>query len=191
VPRQSHRSPNTLWVIFRKALALRPNFYEDAYKLPQARRRAFLIVVLAAISHGLGGTVILLFSRAPTGFLLLAFVINASIIVGGYYFWTFTIFKLGQRFKGKVPQYKNLLSPVGFAYAPQVLNILTLIPLLGRPIQLVLAIWSWLTVTIATREAFSISTPPAALMGFVGWMIIQIAIGLLQVLEQHWIQLFH
>lgn len=184
----ANQKSKTLWVILRRALALRETLYEDALSIPKAHRRGLTIVVLAALSHGLGGTVILLFSRPPFWFVLLAFGVNAASVIAGYYFWTFTIFKLGQWRKLQAPHYQDLLPPIGFAYAPQILNILTLIPLLGRPIQLVLAAWSWLAVTIAVRESLTISTPPAALMCLIGWPLIQLGIGSLQVLEQSWAQ---
>jgi len=181
-------STKTLWSILCKALTLRENLYEDALSTPKARRRALTIVVLAALSHALGGTVILLFGRAPLWFIFLAFFINAASVIAGYYFWTFTILKLGKWMKKRALSYDDLLTPIGFAYAPQILNVLTLIPLLGRPIQLILAAWSWLAVTIAVRESLNISTPPAALICLIGWPLIQFLIGSLQVLEQSWVQ---
>jgi len=75
-----------------------------------------------------------------------------------------------------------LLSPIGFAYAPQVLNFLTLIPLLGQPIERVLAVWSLLAVIVAVRQGLDISW--AALLCLVGWPLIQVAIGLVQTFEQ-------
>jgi len=51
-----------------------------------------------------------------------------------------------------------LLSPIGFAYAPQVLNFLTLVSLLGQPIGQVLAVWSLLAVIVAVHEFWASST---------------------------------
>lgn len=184
--KQDRSQRRTLWNVLWKALALQENLYEEARSTPRAHRRALTLVILAAISHALGGTVILLFGRTPVWFVLLAFVINAASVVGGYYFWTFSILKLGHWLKRKALTYEDLLSPIGFAYAPQVLNILTLVPLLGRPIQLILAAWSWLAVTIAVRESLDVGTPLAALICLIGWPIIQLAIGSLLILEQSW-----
>jgi len=84
--------------------------------------------------------------------------------------------------KTNSPSYGDLLSPIGFAYAPQVLNFLTLIPLLGQPIERVLAVWSLLAVIL--QYAIDISTSWAALLCLVGWPLIQVAIGLVQTFEQ-------
>ena len=169
----------------RNALALNSDFYENTHNTPRNRRIALTIVILAAFSQALGSAVILLINRATFSILLLALLINILSLVAGYYFWTFTIWKIGQWLKPIDPTYGDLLSPIGFAYAPQVLNFLTLIPLLGRPIELILAVWSLLAAIIAVRQGLDISTRKAALICLVGWPLIQIAIGFIQVLEQN------
>lgn len=168
----------------RNALALNSHFYENTRNTPKNRKLALTIVTLAAFSHALGSAVILLINRATFPILLVALLIDIVSIVIGYYFWTFTILKIGQWLKPIDPTYGDLLSPIGFAYAPQVLSFLTLIPLLGRPIELILAVWSLLAVIIAVRQGLDISTRKAALICLVGWPLIQIAIGFVQVLEQ-------
>jgi hypothetical protein len=76
------------------------------------------------------------------------------------------------------------LIPIGFAYAPQVLNFLTLIPLLGRPIELLLSVWSLLAVIVAVRQGLDIRTGWATVICLVGWPLVQVAIGFVQVFEQ-------
>jgi hypothetical protein len=179
----NNKSKQGVCKTLRNALALDANFYENASNTPQTQRLALTIVSLAAFSHALGSAVILLINRATFPILLVALLIDILSIVIGYYFWTFTIWKLGQWLKPIDPTYGDLLNPIGFAYAPQVLSFLTLIPLLGRPIELILAVWSLLAVIVAVRQGLDISTRKAALICLVGWPLIQIAIGFVQVLE--------
>jgi Yip1 domain len=164
------------------ALALDANFYDDADRNPHNRRLALLVVSLAAFSHGMGSAVILLINQASIPFLLLGTVLNWLIIIVGYYLWTLAIWKIGQWLKPIDPTYGDLLSPIGFAYAPQVLNFLTLIPLMGPPIGLVLAVWSLLAVVVAIREGLDITTRQAVTICLLFWIPLQIAIGVLQVL---------
>ncbi|MDF0553576.1 hypothetical protein [Kamptonema sp. UHCC 0994] len=170
----------TLW----NALSLNVNFYEQAANTPITQRIALTIVILAALSHVLGSAIILLINRANLPILAIALLIDGFAVVAGYYFWTFTISKIAQWLKPNHVSYRELLIPIGFAYAPQALNLLTLIPLLGRAIELVLAIWSLLTVIVAVRQGLDIRTRWAALICLVGWPIIQVAIGFVQVFEQ-------
>lgn len=168
----------------QNALALDGNFYENARNTPKTHRIAQTIVILAAVSHVLGSAVILLINRAALPILVLALLIDGISVVAGYYFWTLTIWKIGQWLRPSHPKYGDLLSPIGFAYAPQVLNFLTLIPLLGRAIELVLSVWSLLAVIVAVRQGLDISTRASALICLIGWPLIQVAIGFVQVFEQ-------
>jgi hypothetical protein len=168
----------------RHAIALNANFYETAQNTPLNHHIALTIVILASLSRAVGSTVILLINRASLPVLLLAFVIECLAIVAGYYFWSFTVFKIGQWLKPIDPTYQELLIPIGFAYAPQVFNFLTVIPLLGRPIELILAVWSLLAIIVAARQGLDISTLRAAFICVIGWSLIELAIGSLQILEQ-------
>ncbi len=187
--RNHRQSKQGLCTTLKHALALNADLYEDAHDTPKTLRLALTVVLLAAVSHAIGSAVILLINRASFPILLLALLIDAIAVVAGYYFWAFTIWKIGQWLKPIDPTYGDLLSPIGFAYAPQVLNFLTLIPLLGRPIELILAVWSLLAVIVAVRQGLDITTRRAALICLVGWPLIQIAIGSVQVLQQELVKL--
>ena len=172
------------WKALTNALLLNADFYENARNTPKNHRLALTIVLLAALSHLLGSAVILLINRVTAPVFLVALLFDGLSVVVGYYFWTLTIWKVGQWMKPIDPTYSDLLSPIGFAYAPQVLNFLTLIPLLGRPIQFVLAVWSLLAVIVAVRQALDVRTRQAAFICLIGFPIIQAAIGLIQILGQ-------
>lgn len=166
------------------ALTLNADFYDEAHSNAYDRQLALTTVLLAAVSRAIGSVIILLINRASLPVLLIGLFINGLSIVVGYYLWTFVIWKLGQWLKPIDPTYHDLLSPIGFAYAPQILNFLTVIPLLGRPIELILAAWSLLAVVVAVREGLDIRTRYALLIGVIGWIPLQIAIGAIQLLWQ-------
>lgn len=171
-----------LGTTLREALTLDAHFYEDAPNTRRTRRIAQTIVILAAISNLLGNAFILLINRVSIPMFVLALVLSGISVLLGYYFWTFTIWKIGDRFKPRHVSYQELLVPIGFAYAPQVFNFLTLIPLIGIPIQLVLAVWSLLAVIVAVRQGLDISNFWAAVICLIGWPLIQLAVGSVQVL---------
>lgn len=184
----ARNSKLNLGTTLKEALTLDANFYEHTSNTPRSRRLARTIVILAAVSNALGSAFILLINRVTLPMLVLALVLNGIGVVLGYYFWTLTIWKLGDWFKPNHVTYRELLIPIGFAYAPQVLNFLTLIPLLGRPIQLILAVWSLLAVIVAVRQGLDINPPWAALICLIGWPLIQVAIGFVQVFEQEFVR---
>jgi hypothetical protein len=177
------QTKGNFYTTLRKALALDGDFYENAHNTPKNHRIARTIVILAAVSHALGSALILLVNRATLPILVLALLIDGLSVVVGYYFWTLTIWKIGQGLKRHSLTYRDLLIPIGFAYAPQVLNFLTLIPLLGQPIELLLAIWSLLAVIVAVRQGLDISTRWAAAICLVGWPLVQVAIASVQLFK--------
>lgn len=170
-----------LWTTLSKALSLQAEFYENASNNLQARLIALTIVTLAAFSHTLGSAVILAIKRVSLPYLLIALVINFLSVLAGYYLWTWMIWKLGQWLKPIDPTYTDLLIPIGFAYAPQTLNFLTLIPLLGGLIQLILAVWSLLAVIVAVRQGLDLNTFQSTIICLIGWTLIQLAISLIQI----------
>lgn len=174
----------TLYKTLGKALVLDGYFFEHARNTPKNHRIAQTIVILAALSHALGSALILIINRAALPILLFALVIDSLSVVAGYYFWSLTIWKVGQWRKPNYCSYGELLIPIGFAYAPQVLNFLTLIPLLGRPIEIILAVWSLLAVLVAVRQGLDINTRWATVICLVGWPFIQTVIGFIQVWEE-------
>lgn len=165
------------------------NFYKTAQDVPKFSRFAIFIVILAAVSHLLGSAVILLINRATVPVLLLALLLDGFSVIAGYYFWTFTIWRVGKWLKPSEPDYQDLLVPIGFTYAPQVFNFLTLIPLLGRPIELILAVWSLLAAIVAVHQGLDLSIRRAAVICLMGFPLIQLAIGFVQVMEQELVKI--
>jgi hypothetical protein len=177
-------SSNGVIRVLWDALTLDANFYEDARRYPQGVKVAQLIVILAAIAHAIGSLLIPLLARVSLPLILIIFAINALIVVGGYYFWAFTIWKTGQWLRLPLPTYREILIPVGFAHAPQIFNFLTVIPLLGRPIEIGLATWSLLATIVAVNRGLNIKLSRAILICAIGWLLVEIGVGVLQIVVQ-------
>lgn len=176
--------------VLRDALTLNPAFYEHSHCDPAAYRYALGIVVLAALSHGLGSALILLLDRPSAWLLALGTLINIASVVAGYYLWTYALWKPSVSLNPSVPPYRELLIPVGFAYTPQIFNLLTVIPLFGQPITLALAGWTLLGAIAAVRSGLNIGLGKAALLAGVGFTLVQVAIGLVQAGVQRWVGVF-
>jgi len=177
----SHAS---IWQTIWNALMLNSQLYQNAQSDLRTRRTAFTIVILAALSRALGSAIISLLNRVALPVFLITLFLGIFSVVIGYYFWTFTIWKVGQWLKSNPPTYRELLNPIGFAYSPQTLNVITLLPLLGRPIELILAAWTLLAITVAVRKAMTITTLQAALISFACFPVIQIVPIVIQVVAQ-------
>ncbi|MER3432907.1 MAG: hypothetical protein C4288_05600 [Leptolyngbya sp. ERB_1_1] len=177
-------SQTGIWQTIRAALTLNAELYENAQNTPKTHRLAFTIVLLAALSRAIGSLSILLLTRTTLLASILALSLDILSVIVSYYVWTFTIWKVGRWLRTDSPSYRALLSPIGFAYAPQVLNFLTLIPLLGRSIELMLAVWTLLAVIVAVRQALDVRTRRAAIICLLCFPLIQVVTGVIQAVQQ-------
>jgi hypothetical protein len=175
--------------VLADALTLNQDFYEHSHQYPKAAQFAQGIVGLAALSHGLGSGLILLLYRPSLPQLVIGVLINVLAVFVGYYFWTYALWKINTFLAPSTPPYRELLIPVGFAYTPQVLNLLTVVPLLGRPITLALAGWTLLGAIAAVRAGLNLGLVKAALLAGTGFTLVQVGIGLVQAGVQDWVAL--
>jgi hypothetical protein len=168
-----------------EAVTLNPDLYEDALRNQNAIKLARIVVILAAVSYALGSSVIGLIYRPSLPLLIFVFLINGFVVLIGYYFWTFIIWKLGQWLHLRPPAYKNLLAPIGLAHTPQVLNFLTVIPLFGRPIEIGLSTWSLLAVIAAVKRGLDLNFWQAIVICASGWLLVEVTLGVVQVISQN------
>ncbi|MCD8488007.1 MAG: hypothetical protein LRZ84_15025 [Desertifilum sp.] len=170
--------------VFWHALTLDSTFYAQAPQQPKMKRKAQVFVGIAALSHAVGSSMILLTYQTSLVLQGLAFVVNALSIVGGYYLWTFTIEKVADWLHVQIPSYKPFLILIGLTYAPQVFNIFTVVPLLGRPIEVGLALWSLVAAIAALHYGLKLKLTQAIAISTLGWVAVQIAVGTLQLVVQ-------
>ena len=185
--RQANISPGlrqTIW----QALTLDTRLYQAARGDRPTRQKALTIVILAALSRAIASIVISLLNRATLPALVITVLLGIFSVIVGYYFWTFTIWKAGQWLKFNPPSYRELLCPVGFAYAPQLLNFLTVLPVLGRAIELLLSVWTLYAVILAVSRAMHITKIRAALISLLSFPVVQIVPILIQVFAQQFAQ---
>jgi hypothetical protein len=154
---KKHKSSQQIIQLFWDALTLNPKFYEHTQRYSHSLEIGQFVVFVAAITHGLGSILIPLLVQVSLPVLLLIFLINSLIVVIGYYFWTYTIWQIGQWLKLPLPRYRELLLPIGVAHVPQILNFFTVIPLLGRPIEITLATWSLLVTVVAVNQGLKLN----------------------------------
>jgi hypothetical protein len=174
------RSRGWLCRVLWEALTLNPNLYEDAHQDPAALSLSRFMVGLAALSYAVGSSFVVLIQQPSLSALGVGLLVNSLSVVLGYYLWTYLIWQIHARFYAQTPPYRELLAPVGFAYTPQILNFITVIPLFGPPMGLVLAGWSWLAAIIAVRYGLNVSLGHALWLTGIGFIPIQIGIGLIQ-----------
>lgn len=154
-----------------RAAAFDPGLYEEVEHDTGATGEAALIIVLAAISAGIGGLL-----RADIGGLI------SEIIWGliGYMVFSAIVFWIGMTFF-RGPQTNatlgQVLRTIGYANSPALLSFLTFIPVLGWALAVIIPVWILGTATIAVRAALDFSIVNAfatVISGWVVWFIVRL-----------------
>jgi hypothetical protein len=123
------------------------------------------VVVLAGVAAGLGGL-----NEGVSGVFL-----RLVVTLFGWVFWAFLVWIIGTKIL-PMAQTKSdmgeLLRTMGFAQSPGIFRVLTLIPVLGVVIDIVIGLWLLATVVVAMRQALDYtSTFRAIVVCVIGWAV--------------------
>jgi hypothetical protein len=149
-----------------RAAKLDIQLYEEVEKDPEATKEAFLVVLIGAVCNGIGSIGVL----GAKG--IIAGLISAVL---GWILWSAVIFLIGVKAFKHTSDMGELLRCLGFAYSPNALSILGVIPVIGAVIRFVIFIWVLVAFIIAVRQALDCGTGRAVLvsvLGFIAFLII-------------------
>jgi hypothetical protein len=147
-------------------LRLDPRVFEEIEHDQTATTQAFTVVIAASLAAGVGRG--LLFGPQ-------ALVLESLGAVVGWVMWAGVTYLLGTKV---LPEQQTrtdmgeLLRVIGFSYAPTLFSLLAIIPLLGRVVGPVVALWLLATMVVAVRQALDYtSTGRAFAVVFIGWLV--------------------
>lgn len=145
-----------------RAMSFDVKFFQELRTNTALTQEALYIVIAVAVASAIGGLWGGLFS------MLLA----AVMVVVGYYIWTYVALWVGQKFYSVNADVGQVQRAFGYAYAPQLLSILGIIPCIGWLAAFVGSIWSLVLGVFAIRESMQLDTTKAIVVTIVGWLII-------------------
>jgi len=137
-----------------RAIKLDATFYEEVEQDPSYNQDSLMVVILASLLGGIGG----LISMAMSGEILkaiLAFIVAVILTLLGFFLWVWVATFVGVRFFKGTGQFDNVKRAMGFAYAPQLLNLFSFIPCLGGIIGLVAWVLSVIAGVKAVRQSLN------------------------------------
>lgn len=159
------------------ALKLDPNAFEDVERDPAAIGQAVGVIVLAAVSEALGWV----FYNGLSGI-----VIGAIMSVVGVAIWATVIWLVGTKLmpepttKADFPETFRVL---GFAAAPGLFGIVTIIPLLGWLLWMAIVVWRIAAMVVAVKAVLDYSTiGKAIVVVLIGFIVYLAATAMLAVM---------
>jgi hypothetical protein len=147
------------------ALRLETSTFEEVERDQNALGQALLVVVLAAVSAGIGAA-----GLRPG---LIVVMIVAALL--GWLVWALLTYVIGTKLFPESTTHADLgqlLRVLGFAAAPGLFGILGIIPFLGWLVRFVVWVWQLIATVIAVRQALDYSsTARAVLVCVIGWAV--------------------
>jgi hypothetical protein len=144
------------------ALKLEGAVYDEVEHDTDALPQAGIVVVLAAIASGIGAA-----TAASSPGLISGMVGSlAGWLVSAAFVWF-----VGVRWMEHTSDYGELLRTLGFASAPQLLLVLSGVPILGVFVGLTALIWGLAAYVVAVREALDVETGRAILVCVLAYLL--------------------
>ena len=155
-----------------RAMKLDVSLYEEVEADESALNQAMGVVVLSAIAGGIASI-----GHAGFGGILLKVV--AGLL--GWYIWAFLTYVIGTKLLPQ-PQtksdYGEMLRTLGFASAPGLIQVASLVPGLWVIVFFVAHIWMLVAMVIAVRQALDYtSTLRAITVCVIGWLVLILVQG--------------
>jgi hypothetical protein len=157
-----------------RAARLDSSLYEEVEHDQNATSQAATVVAIVAVCQGIASAVGLL--NAPegggTGAAVLGLILGIVGAFVGWVVWSYVTYFVGTSvFKGQATP-GEMLRTIGFAYTPNILGILGIIPVLGGIAAFVGSIWALVAGVIAIRQGLDLSTGQAVITAIIGWLVV-------------------
>ena len=156
-----------------RAARLDVSLYEEVEANTSLTSQAATVVVIAAVCQGIG-TFIAATRNPEAGNPILGLVGGLIAALIGWVVWSYVTYWIGTSVFGGTATPGEMLRTIGFAQSPQVLNILSFIPILGAIISLVVGIWVLVAGVVAVRQALDFTTGKAIMTTIIGWLALMV-----------------
>lgn len=134
--------------------------FEDVEHDQTATLQAATVVAIVAVAAAIG--------QSPLG--IVGAVKGAAAALVGWLVWAGITYLVGDKLLGGTATWGELLRTLGFAQTPGVLMVLGIIPILGKPITLLAALWMLATAFVAIRQALDFGNGKTLATVVVGWL---------------------
>jgi uncharacterized membrane protein len=136
-----------------------------------ATQQAWVVVIVAAVASGIGSALGSLIGGGGFGGLLLGLIVTPVLSVAGYFLWAFVTSWVGVNLFQAQTDFPEMQRVIGFAYAPNVLGIVSFIPCIGWLISLAGSLYALVLSVLAVKEGLDVEWPQAIITCVIGWVV--------------------
>jgi uncharacterized membrane protein len=136
-----------------------------------ATQQAWVVVIVAAVASGIGAALGSLIGGGGFGGLILGLIVTPVLSVAGYFLWAFVTSWVGVNLFQAQTDFPEMQRVIGFAYAPNVLGIVSFIPCIGWLISLAGSLYALVLSVLAVKEGLDVEWPQAIITCVIGWVV--------------------
>jgi hypothetical protein len=155
------------------AMKLDPHAFEDVERDTTAIGQSVGVIALAAVAAGIGN----IYYGGLTGIVSAAFMSVISFLI-----WSLIIWLVGTKVMPEPAtkaDYPETFRVLGFAAAPGLASVITIIPILGWILMFLIWVWQIAAMVVAVRQVLDYSTTGKAIVVVLIGFVINIVVTLL------------
>jgi hypothetical protein len=145
--------------------------FQEVEEDQAATQQAWAVVVIAAVASGIGSAIGSLIAGGGFGGFLLGLIATPILAVIGYFLWAFVTYWVGVNlFEGQA-DVEEMQRVIGFAYAPNVLGLVSFIPCVGWLVAIAGSLWALVLSVLAVKEGLDVDMGKAIVTCVIGWLV--------------------
>lgn len=147
--------------------------FQEVEEDQTATQQAWVVVAIAAVAAGIGSAIGSLIVGGGGGFggVLLGLVLTPILAVLGYFLWAFVTYWVGVNLFQAETDFGEMQRVIGFAYAPNVLGLLSFIPCAGWIISIAGSLYALVLSVMAVKEGLDVDMGKAIITCAIGWIV--------------------
>jgi predicted Abi (CAAX) family protease len=162
------------WQLVDDALSFSPDLFTNLASASDGPWIALLVLLLAALSEGIGQSIVLFANKVKPFNFVLSLITSALIFAATYLFWVAsTWLVIGPIFKISVT-IGGLALALALCYAPKMFGFLVALPYFGTPISVLLSIWTLLSILLGLRSTTGLTLWQSVIAAGGGWLVLQL-----------------
>lgn len=145
--------------------------FQEVEEDQTATQQAWAVVVIAALASGIGTGINSIITGGGFLGLIVGLILTPIFALIGYFLWAFVTYWVGVNlFQGET-DFEEMQRVIGFAYAPNVLGLLNLVPCVGWIISLAGSLYALALSVMAVKEGLDVDMGKAIVTCIVGWIV--------------------
>lgn len=145
--------------------------FQEVEEDKTATRQAWVVVVIAAVAAGIGSALSSLIFGSGFGHSILALIVTPILSLIGYFLWAFVTYWVGVNMFQAQTDFEEMQRVIGFAYAPNVVGVISFIPCVGPLISFVASIYALVLAVMAVKEGLDVDMGKAIVTCVIGWIV--------------------